>query len=97
MLTRRSRKLKIDHTRYGVNPAILRIFELQFGKTLIVPGMKFKIKNSRGVFIFRNVAHNTKLDISWVDAMDDYTGEFRSFYLDRIKSVVKKPSRAKKT
>ncbi len=95
MLTKRRYSTDIDNTRYGVNPDIVRIFELQFEKHVLTPGDRFKVKNSHGVFIFRNLAHNVKSDITWVDAMDEKTGEFRSFYVSKIKSLVRKVSHQK--
>ena len=78
---------------YNHNPHISCYYELNFGKDVIKPGDKIKVKGARGYFIFHKWAHNSELDISWVDCMSEATGEFRSFYLDSIKSVY----RAKKS
>lgn len=67
--------------------------ELEFGKDIIKPGDKIKIKNARGYFIFLKWAHNSHLDVTWVDCMNPETGEFRSFYIDSLKGVY----RAKKS
>ncbi len=96
MLTKR-KAIKVTKLRHGFNTDIAIFWELEFGKDVLVPGTKFKIKNDRNIYIFDCFAHNTKLDISWVDARCVETGEFRSFRVDKIKSVVKnKSSRAKK-
>lgn len=73
-------------------------YELEFGKSIIKPGDKLKIKNERGNFIFVKWVHNTKTDTSWIDCLDNnQTKHFRSFRIDRIKSLIKpKKSRAKK-
>lgn len=72
-------------------------FELKFGDETIVPGTILKIKNQHGTFKFRCLAHNIYTDVTWLDAIDLKTGEWRSFYVGRIKNVVKpKRSRRKK-
>lgn len=82
---------------YGHNENIHIYTELNFGNIVIHPGMEIKIKSHRGTFIFKKWVHNSALDVTWVDCMDKATGEFRSFYLDRLKMVVlPKKSRAKK-
>lgn len=96
MLTKRKSR-KIDPGRHGFNPDIVVFWELEFDKNIMVPGTKFKIKNDRATYVFDCFAHNTKLDISWVDARSLDTGEFKSFRLEKIKGIVlPKKSRAKK-
>jgi len=75
------------------NPDIVVYTELEFGKDIIKPGDKIKIKNARGYFIFHKWVHNTHLDVTWIDCMNPNTGEFRSFYMDNLKGV----HRAKKS
>lgn len=70
-------------------------FELPFGKDIIRTGDNIKIRNTRGTFRFIKVVHNITQDITWVDCMDNNTGEFRSFYVERIKNVVR-PKRSYK-
>lgn len=74
---------------YWLNPDISVFYELSFNKDVLVPGTRFKIKNARGTFVFHKLVHNSRLDKTWVDCMDDATGEYKSFYVDRIKSIVK--------
>ncbi len=81
---------------YTANDDIHVQYELEFKKDIIKPGNPIKIKNQRGVFKFRCVAHNIKLDVTWIDCMDK-DGHYRSFRIDELKTLVKpKRSRAKK-
>lgn len=75
-------------TPYWYNPHISVFYELEFGKKLLVPGTRFKVRGCRGVFIFHKLVHHSKLDKTWVDCMDDNNGEYRSFYVEKIKAVV---------
>ena len=89
-------KKKIDlelSKPYGTNPNICVYTELEFGRDIIKPGDKIKFKNLRGNFTFHKWVHNSELDVTWIDCMDNKTGEFRSFYIERLKGVV----RAKKS
>jgi hypothetical protein len=78
---------------YKVNPDISVFYELKFGNDMIKPGDVLKFKDIRGTYKFIRLAHNIKLDTTWIDCMDPATGEHRSFYVNRLKSVV----RAKKS
>lgn len=60
------------------------------------PGTKFKLKSSRGTFSFLRAVHNKTLDVVWIDCFEDETKQFRSFYPDRIKGVVKTRKRRAK-
>lgn len=72
-------------------------FELEFGKDTIKTGTVLKMKNMRGTYKFRCLAHNVKTDATWLDCIDMRTGEWRSFRVTKIRSVVKpKRSRRKK-
>jgi hypothetical protein len=74
-----------------------RYTEWPFGNDVIKPGDKIKIKNRRGTFTFRSVAHNSNIDATWVDCFDDATHQFRAFPIDTIKTVLRpKKSRRKK-
>lgn len=64
-------------------------FEFPFGKDIIVAGDNIKIRNTRGTFKFLKVVHNISKDVTWVDCMDNNTGEFRSFYVEQIKGVIR--------
>lgn len=81
---------------YTFNDDIHVQYELEFGKDLIKPGSRIKIKNQRGVFIFRCMAHNTKLDSTWIDCLGP-NHQWHSFPIDKLKNLVKpKRSRRKK-
>lgn len=82
---------------YAVNPDISVQYELEFNKDTIKPGDKIKFKNTRGTFIFVRLAHNAKLDSTWIDCVDFNTKETRSFHVAKLKAVIRpKKSRRKK-
>lgn len=82
-------------TPYWYNPHISVFYELEFNKKMVVPGTRLKLKGTRGVFIFHKLVHHSKLDKTWIDCMDDSTGEYKSFYVDKIKAIVQ-PKRSRK-
>jgi hypothetical protein len=77
-----------EQTHYGVNPDISVFYELKFGKDIIKPGDNLKFKDVRGSFRFIRLAHNVKKDVTWIDCYSPATGEYRSFYVERLKGVV---------
>lgn len=82
---------------YVLNDDIHVQYELEFKKDLLKPGSRIKIKNQRGVFIFRCIAHNIKLDSTWIDCLGP-NHQWQSFPVDKLKGIVKpKRSRRKKT
>lgn len=82
---------------YFLHENIIVQYELEFGEVLITPGTKVKIKNTRGVFKFRCLAHNTVTDTTWIDCIDLNTGEWKSFHLAKLKGpVVQKKRRGRK-
>lgn len=82
-----------ERPHYRVNPDVSVFYELKFGKEVIKPGDMLKFKDIRGTFRFVQLAHNVKKDVTWIDCFNPLTGEYRSFYADRLKSLV----RAKKS
>ena len=81
---------------YPFNDDIHVQYELEFGKDVIKPGNKIRIKNDRSVYMFRCLAHNIKLDTTWIDCIST-DGGWRSFPVEKLKCLVKpKRSRAKK-
>ena len=91
------RKKKIEYVPYRNNEDIHVFYEIEYLKDVIKPGDKIKIKNMRGTFTFLHMAHNSKLDTTWIDCRNDSTGEYRSFYVERLKGLVRaKRSRRKK-
>ena len=87
---------KIESKPFSHNENIHIYYSLEFGKDEIGPGTPLKFKNQRGVFKFIKWVHNQDLDVQWIDCMDITTGEFKSFYMERLKNIVKKKSRRKK-
>lgn len=82
---------------YNVNEDITVQFELPFKNDTIKPGDKIKFKGERGIFTFQRLAHNQKLDSTWIDCTEDNTRQFRSFRVDKLKLVIRpKKSRRKK-
>lgn len=72
-------------------------YEMEFGKDVVRPGTPIKIKYQRGVFRFRCLAHNIKLDSTWIDCIHVGDGSWHSFRVEQIRGVVKpKRSRRKK-
>lgn len=92
-------KKVIDTTErlpYSVNEDICVKFELDFNKDVIRPGDLVKFKGVTGTFKFRQLAHNIKTDSTWIDCWDHGSGEFRSFSIHKLKTVVRpKKSRQK--
>lgn len=93
-----ARKKRVPETLpYWHNENIHVFYELEFGKDVIKPGDPIKIKNTRGKFKFLKLVHNSEKDITWIDCMDIKDGQFRSFYIDMLKGVIRpKRSRRKK-
>ena len=87
------KKKEYDRKPYHVNDDISVFYEIKYGKETINPGDLIKIKDVRGTFRFIRLAHNIKKDVTWIDCMNNVTGEYRSFYIDRLKGLV----RAKKS
>jgi hypothetical protein len=59
-------------------------------------GTKFKLKNTRGTYSFLRLVENKTLGVTWVDCFEDETKQFRSFYPDKIKGVIKTVKRRPK-
>jgi hypothetical protein len=94
MNNKKNHKEYVAPPPYAVNPDIYVLYELQFGNDLIKPGTKIKFKNDRTIYLFRLLAHNKKLDQSWIDVMEE-GGGWRSFRVENLKSVVK-PKRSRR-
>jgi hypothetical protein len=82
------RKTSDELPSYKVNPDISVFYELKFGKDTIKPGDNLKFKDVRGSFKFIRLAHNVKKDVTWIDCYSPTTGEYRSFYVDKLKGIV---------
>lgn len=91
------RRKKIEYIPYSNNENIHVFYELEFLKDVIKPGDKIKFKNIRGSFVFLHMAHNSEKDVTWIDCRSVETGEYRSFYVERLKGLIReKRSRRKK-
>lgn len=89
----RKNKTEYDKEPYNTNDDISVFYEIKYGKDVIKPGDIIKIKDARGTFRFIQLAHNIQKDVTWIDCMNNITGEYRSFYIDRLKGLI----RAKKS
>lgn len=78
---------------YAGNEDISVKWELEFEGDTIKSGDRVKVKYQRGIFKFRCLAHSLKSDTTWFDCIDESTGEWRSFYVEKLKGPVKKRSR----
>ena len=87
-MSRKKTESTEQRKHYGVNPDISVFYELKFGNKTIEPGDTLKFKDVRGTFRFIQLAHNIKKDVTWIDCYSPTTGEYRSFYVDRLKAVV---------
>ena len=85
----KKKTVKMNLEPYPLNPDISVQYELAFKKDMIKPGDKIKIKGQRGTFVFRRLAHNSKLDVTWIDCSDADTGETRSFYVEKLMKVIR--------
>lgn len=84
-------------TKYGANEDIFIYYELEFNGDIIKPGDVIKFKHETGTFRFKNLAHNIKKDVQWIDCYDEQSGVYRSFYVADLKGLGKvKKSRKKK-
>lgn len=69
-------------------------YELHFEKDVIKPGNPIRIKNQRGIYKFRCLAHNIKLDETWFDCIGP-EGSWHSFPVSKLKCLVK-PKRSRR-
>lgn len=91
------KKKEYEYIPYRNNPNIHVYYEIEFLKDTIRPGDRITFKHIRGEFIFILMAHNSEKDVTWIDCRNPITGEYRAFYIDRLKSLVRdKKSRRKK-
>ena len=88
---------KIETSPYWYNKDITVYYELEHKDGLITPGETLRFKKDRGKYKFISFAHNSSLDVTWIDVMDMATGEFRAFYMNDLKGIFRaKKSRRKK-
>jgi len=89
---------KIETSPYWYNKDITVYYELEHKDGLITPGETLRFKKDRKKYKFISFAHNSNLDVTWIDVMDIATGEFRAFYIDELKGIFRaKKSRRKKS
>ncbi|WXW92589.1 oxidoreductase [Streptomyces phage Enygma] len=74
---------------------IVPAFEFELDGEVILPKALIKFKNTRGTYKFRCVATNTKTGKTWIDCINAETGEWKSFYVERLKGLVK-PKRSRR-
>jgi hypothetical protein len=74
-------------TPMNLNPNWIVTEEYSYGKDLIVPGDKIKIKFERGEYKFIHHVFHIKKEVEWIDCIGPEG--FRSFYTDQLKGKVK--------
>lgn len=89
----KKRVSEIVYEPYSANDDIVVFYELEFNDDVIKPGDKIKLKNERGWYVFLHLAHNVKLDTTWIDTLDQTTGGWKSVRIDKIK-LVDRPKRS---
>lgn len=91
------KKTNKEYIPYSMNDNIHVYYELNFRRDVIKPGDRITFKHIRGEFVFILMAHNSEKDVTWIDCRNPLTGEYRAFYVDRLKGLVRaKKSRRKK-
>lgn len=80
-------KTKQRITPTNLNPNWIVTEEFTFGKDVIVPGDKVKIRFVRGEFKFIRHVYHTKLDVQWIDCVN--SEGYRSFYVVDLKGKIK--------
>lgn len=96
-LVKRKKAKQAEDTPPYANPHIHVEYELPFARDVIKPGDIVRIKSDRGRYRFVRVATNTEKNVTWIDCHDVVSGDFRSFYVEKIKLVERaKKSRRKK-
>jgi hypothetical protein len=83
---------------YAGIPHIIASYEFELDGDTILPKALIKFKNTRGSFKFRCVATNTQTGKTWIDCINADTGEWKSFYVEKLKGLVKprRPRRRRK-
>lgn len=84
-----ARKRVTDSEPYNFNPHIKMMYELPFGNDLIKPGDKVRIKNQRSTFEVYQFAYHSESAVTWVDCRNTATGSYHSFYVHKIRNVVR--------
>ena len=95
-LVKRKKARQPKETPPYLNEHIHVEYELPFARDVIKPGDIVKIKSDRGRYRFVRVATNRQKNVTWIDCHDVASGDFRSFYVEKIKFVERKKSRRKK-
>lgn len=78
-------KSKVNTKPYFHSPHITVHYECVNGDDTYVPGDPMRFIGVKGTFKFIKLVYNAEREVEWVDCMDNNTGEFRSFYSNKIK------------
>lgn len=72
-------------------------FELAFETGVIKAGSVVKFRNDRGIYKFRCLVHDSKVDTTWIEAFNLKTGKLHSFHVSRLRgpSLLKRSRRDK--
>jgi hypothetical protein len=97
-----ARRIQVDPvTELYLNPDIVVSYEMQLNGQTLKTGDPVKIKHDHNLYRFRCLAHNVKLDTTWVDLVvvndrnsaRQLTGGFRSVRPEQLKTIAVKRSR----
>jgi hypothetical protein len=81
MISRKKTKLGMP---FPHNPDMV----IEYNFEGIEVGDHIKFTGTKGTFKFLKLVHNPRRDVTWIDCMSTKTGEYRSFYSDRLKRKV---------
>lgn len=84
---------KENPPRWSARPDFIVCYEFEFKGRMVHPGMKFRIKNERTIFVFQCIVTNTE-GTTWIEAISPEG--YRSVRLERISRIEGKKSRLKK-
>lgn len=95
-MIKRTSKKKRDTSRWAYHEDKAVVYEFQFGRTTVTPGMKFRIKNDRTEYTFQCLVTNTSTGAVWIEAISPEG--FKSVRPEKISRVLgtKKRSYRKK-
>ncbi len=71
-------------------------YEMVVGRDTLLPGTPIRIRNQRGIFLFRCAARNNITGSEWIDCIGPEK-QWHSFRADKIKGMVKPKKFRRKT
>lgn len=83
---RTTKKYPEKPERWAGDPDKVISYEFELNGKPVTPGTKFKVKGDRSTYTFVCLVHNIRLDVTWIEAMNECG--FKSFRPERITSIV---------